>query len=248
MHVQQGDRETYQIVTRYGKRPIEWLDKIGYLNKYLIAVHLTDADKNEVQLAAKKGVMMVACPGSIGIIDGIVPPLVEFKEAGGIVGLGSDQAPGNNCHNMINEMKLAALFNKIKYCDPEKIPAWEALRMATIDGAKVLGMEERIGSLAEGKCADFIAIDLRAYTMLPIYTRPMRNMIPNLVYSARGNEVDTVVVDGNVLLEQGKLKIENEETIKDEAQSHANSIALKAFDNFQSVSGSNALMMKEGKL
>ena len=93
---------------RYGKRPIAWLNEIGYLNERLLAVHLTDANDDEVRQMACSGASMIACPGSIGIIDGIVPPSVVFQDAGGIVALGSDQAPGNNCHNMFNEMKLVA--------------------------------------------------------------------------------------------------------------------------------------------
>ncbi len=81
MHVQQGDRETYQIVNRYNKRPIEWLSEIGYLDETLIAVHLTDANDEEAKVVANSGASMIVCPGSIGIIDGIVPPLqLFFKE------------------------------------------------------------------------------------------------------------------------------------------------------------------------
>ena len=90
------------------------------------------ADEDEAQLVARRGAAMTLCSGSIGIIDGVVPPARAFQEAGGMVALGSDQAPGNNNHNMINEMKLTALFNKIRYQDPEVMPAWRVLRMATI--------------------------------------------------------------------------------------------------------------------
>ena len=119
MHVQQGDRETYQIVQRYGKRPTAFLDEMGLLDSSLIAVHLTDCTDEEAALIARRGASMIVNPGSIGIIDGIVCPSVAFQEAGGNVALGSDQAPGNNCHNIINEMKNVCLFNKIKYQNPE---------------------------------------------------------------------------------------------------------------------------------
>jgi len=105
MHTQQGDRETAQIMLRYGQRPIAWLDGLGYLDENLIAVHLTDANNEEAALVARRGASMILCSGSIGIIDGIVPPAKAFQDAGGNVALGSDQAPGNNCHNIINEMK-----------------------------------------------------------------------------------------------------------------------------------------------
>jgi len=118
MHTQQGDRETAQMMMRYGMRPIAWLEANGFLDKNLIAVHLTDADEDEAQLVAGRGASMILCSGSIGIIDGIVPPARAFQDAGGMVALGSDQAPGNNCHNIFNEMKLTALFNKIRYQVP----------------------------------------------------------------------------------------------------------------------------------
>ena len=248
MHVQQGSRETEQIMCRYGIRPIAWLEKIGYLNKNLLAVHLSDANDDEVRQVARSGAAMIACPGSIGIIDGIVPPSVVYQQAGGVVALGSDQAPGNNCHNMFNEMKLAALFNKIKYQDPECVPAWYALRMATIDGAKALGLEDKVGSLRPGKRADFIAVDLHAPTMMPVYTEPMRNIVPNLVYSARGNEVSLVCVEGQILLENGKLQTMDEETIIADAQACVPELAARASKAFWEVNGSNAALMREGKL
>ena len=248
MHVQQGSRETEQIMCRYGIRPIAWLEKIGYLNKNLLAVHLSDANDDEVRQVARSGAAMIACPGSIGIIDGIVPPSVVYQQAGGVVALGSDQAPGNNCHNMFNEMKLAALFSKIKYQDPECVPAWYALRMATIDGAKALGLEDKVGSLRPGKRADFIAVDLHAPTMMPVYTEPMRNIVPNLVYSARGNEVSLVCVEGQILLENGKLQTMDEETIIADAQACVPELAARASKAFWEVNGSNAALMREGKL
>ena len=248
MHVQQGDRETYQIVKRYGKRPIAFLDELGLLNDTLIAVHLTDACDDEAQQVARSGASMLLCSGSIGIIDGIVPPAKAFQDAGGVVGLGSDQAPGNNCHNIINEMKLTALFNKIKYQDPEIMPAWKPLRMATIDGAKAIGMDDLVGSLEEGKRADFIAVDLTKPTMSPVFTHPMRNIVPNLVYSARGEEISLVAVDGKVLVRDGKVLTANEEEIVAEAQSYTDAIGDASAQEFWEIHGTNAVFMEENKL
>lgn len=247
MHLQQGDRETYQVQQRYKKRPIEWLNEIGFLDESLIGVHLTDANDKEASLVAKSGASMILCPGSIGIIDGIVPPSVAFQEAGGNVALGSDQAPGNNCHNIINEMKLAALFNKIKYQNPEIMPAWRALRMATIEGAKALGLDDRIGSLEPGKRADFIAIDLNKPSMLPVYTKPMRNIVPNLVYSARGDEVVLSVVDGKIVYKDGKIhNVDLDEYIA--SNRFAGGIGQRASEEFYSIKGTNARFMEEDKL
>ncbi len=248
MHVQQGDRETYQIVKRYGKRPVDWLKEIGYLDETLIAVHLTDCTPEEVAMVAKTGASMVACPGSIGIIDGIVPPSMAFQEAGGVCGLGSDQAPGNNCHNMINEMKNAALFNKLRVGNPETMPAWKALRMATIEGAMAVGLGELVGSLEEGKRADFIAIDLKQPSMRPVYTNPMRNIVPNLVYSARGQEVALSAVEGKVIYRDGKVLAIDEEEYFDAAEQYAPGIGERAAEQFWKINGTNARFMREGKL
>ena len=248
MHVQQGDRETYQMVGRYGRRPIAYLSQLGYLDESLIAVHLTDARDDEAKVVAESGASMLLCSGSIGIIDGIVPPARAFQEAGGMVGLGSDQAPGNNCHNVINEMKLTALFNKIKYADPEVMPAWRVLRMATIEGARAVGLGDLVGSLEEHKRADFIAVDLQKPTMSPVYTHPMRNIVPNLVYSARGDEVCLAAVDGRVLYRDGKILTVDEEEIRENAQRRTDGIGRRATPEFTEIHGTNAVFMEEDKL
>jgi len=248
LHTQQGDRETYQIVKRYGKRPIEWLQEIGYLDETLIAVHLTDARDDEAEVVAGSGASMILCPGSIGIIDGVVPPSMAFQAAGGNVALGSDQAPGNNCHNIINEMKLVALFNKIKYTNPEVMPAWKALRMATIEGARAVGLGEEIGSLEVGKRADFIAIDLGKPSMYPVYTYPMRNIVPNLVYSARGDEVVLSVVDGRVIYRDGELVNVDQKEIMEEIAQYPEGIGKRAAREFFEIKGTNARFMEENKL
>ena len=248
MHTQQGDRETAQLMMRYQQRPIAWLDEIGLLDERLIAVHLTDATDEEAALVAWRGAAMILCSGSIGIIDGIVPPAKAFQDAGGEVALGSDQAPGNNNHNIFNEMKLTALFNKIRYQDPEVMPAWRVLRMATIEGARVLGLEQRIGSFAPGKQADFILVNLSTPSMAPVYNEPMRNIVPNLVYSARGDEVVLAAVDGQVIYEDGRLTGLNETDVLAQVQQLADSLGPRAASEFWKINGTNAQFMQGGKL
>jgi 5-methylthioadenosine/S-adenosylhomocysteine deaminase len=248
MHTAQGDRETAQMQMRYGQRSIAWLDSAGALGPWLIAVHLTDATDAEARLVATRGGSMALCSGSIGIIDGVVPPAAAFQAAGGNVALGSDQAPGNNCHNIFNEMKLTALFNKIRASDPEVMPAWRVLRMATIEGARAIGWSEEIGSLEVGKRADCVLVDLRRPGLLPVHTRPMRNIVPNLVYAARGDEVCSVVVDGRILVESGRLQTVDEEAILAEAQRAADPIGAAADEDFWRVNGSNAQLMRTGHL
>ncbi len=225
MHVAQGDREIDQMLKRYGKRTPAFLEQIGYLDEQLLAVHLTEATPDETATIAYSGAHMVLCSGSIGIIDGIVPPAAEFRTAGGMVALGSDQAAGNNCHNIFNEMKLTALFNKIKFRDPTVMPAWEVLRMATIEGARAIGLGDEIGSIEAGKKADLILVDLSAPNLMPTLAEPIRNIVPNLVYAATGREVVLVMVDGRVLLRDGRVLAINEADLRAEVQARAEEVA-----------------------
>ena len=138
-------------------------------------------------------------------IDGIVPPARRFRELGGTVGLGSDQAPGNNSHNIFAEMRATAMFAKIKAEDPTALPAWQVLRMATIDGARVLSIDDRVGSLEAGKEADLIVIDLHEPPMAPVIRSPARNLVANLVYAQNGSGVRMSMVAGKVIYEQGRF-------------------------------------------
>ncbi len=227
MHVAQGDREIEQMLKRYGQRTPAYLDELGYLDERLLAVHLTEATDDEAALIARRGAGMVLCSGSIGIIDGIVPPARAFREAGGLVALGSDQASGNNCNNLFNEMKLTALFNKIRFRDPTVLPAWEVLRMATIEGAQAIGLGDAIGSLEEGKQADLVLVDLTALNLSPVLEAPVRNIVPNLVYAASGHEVQTVLVAGRVLVRDGQVLTVDEAAVRAEAQVQAEAVARR---------------------
>lgn len=227
LHTAQGDREIDQMLKRYGKRTPAYLQEIGYLDEQLLAVHLTEATDEETELIARSGARMALCSGSIGIIDGIVPPAYVFRRAGGLVALGSDQASGNNCNNIFNEMKLTALFNKIKYKDPTIMPAWVVLRMATIEGARAIGLGDQVGSLEPGKQADLILVNLGELNLLPTLTAPIRNIVPNLVYAATGREVTLVMVDGKVLLRDGKILTTEEAAVRAEAQAQAAAVARR---------------------
>jgi 5-methylthioadenosine/S-adenosylhomocysteine deaminase len=227
LHLAQGDREMEQMLKRYGQRTPAFLDAIGYLDEQLLGVHLTEATDEEAALVARRGARMALCSGSIGIIDGIVPPAHVFRQAGGLVALGSDQAAGNNCNNMFNEMKLTALFNKIKFRDPAIMPAWEVLRMATIEGAQAIGLSDEIGSLAVGKQADLILVDLREPNLSPVLTDPIRNIVPNLVYAASGREVRLVMVAGQILMQNGQVLTADETTIRATAQTQATALAQR---------------------
>ena len=203
LHVAQDPRENNATLQRYGKRAIPYLKEIGILGPDLIAVHLSTATDEEVEMVQQSGANMVCCTNSIGIIDGIMPPAALFKELGGTVGLGSDQAPGNNSHNIFSEMRATAMFPKIKAGSPLPMPAWQTLRMATIDGATALGIADKVGSLEAGKEADLIMLDLTRPPLAPVLLRPARNLVANLVYAETGRNVVLSMVAGKVIYRDG---------------------------------------------
>ncbi|MFB4159306.1 amidohydrolase family protein [Geomicrobium sp. JSM 1781026] len=248
MHVAQGDREIDQMLLRYGKRSIPYLEEHGFLNERLMAVHLTEATAKETKTVASSGAAMILCSGSIGIIDGIVPPAKEFLETSDRFALGSDQAPGNNCNNMFNEMKFTSILNKCKYQDPTLFPAWQMLKATTINAAKAIGMDHEIGSLTPGKKADLIMLDLHSPALFPRIDGPIRNIVPNLVFSASGQEVEFVMIDGNVVVEDRIVQTVDEKEAMRNGQKHADQLASSA----QKISGKLdtplAGMMKDGLL
>ncbi len=192
LHVAQDPRENNATQQRFGLRAIPYLESIGLLAPDLIAVHLSTATEAEVETVVKAGAGMVCCANSIGIIDGVMPPAALFKRLGGRVALGSDQAPGNNSHNIFSEMRATAMYPKIRAEHPLAIPSWQVLRSATIEGAEVLGVADRVGSLEVGKEADLIFLDLTRPPLAPVLLRPARNLVANLVYAETGTERDAV--------------------------------------------------------
>ncbi len=218
VHVAQGGRERLQIQGRFGKdaSTVKVLDKNNLLDENLLAAHCHDTSEDEREIMVKKGVKMVGCPSSICMIDGIVPPVGHFNSLGGDVGLGSDQAPGPGLHNMFCEMRTISVLTKAMLRDPTALPAWEVLRIATVGGAKILGLDSKIGSLEVGKQADVIMVNLNSLNLAPAVQKPFRNYIPNLVYSSTGYEVDNVIINGKeIIVNKNFVSINQEEVLKE---------------------------------
>jgi len=247
IHVAQGGREELQMKMRYGMTTIKYLDSIGYLDDQLIAAHCHQTTDDEVALIAERGVRYASCPASIGGIDGITPPLGLFIESGGkYATIGSDQAPGNGHHNMLVEMKVAALMNKTRHRDPTVLPAWKTLRLATIEGAHAIGLGDKIGSLEPGKKADVILLDLKVPHMTPIIYNPMNNIAPNIVYSARGDEVTDVIINGDHVIVDKAVQTIDEVKAIEEAQLAATEIADGAAQGFLDANGYLAREVNKG--
>lgn len=206
MHVAQGGRERRQIEARYGAdaSTVGVLDDHDVPSGRLVAVHCHGATGEERALLAERGARMVGCPGSIAAIDGVVPPVVEYREHGGTVGLGTDQAPGPGGHDMFRELRTAALLAKTDRGDPTTLPAWRALRLGTVGGARALGIDDRVGTLEAGKRADVAVVDLGDLGVAPAVREPFHTAVPNLVYGA-GGAVRDVFVDGEPVFRGGSF-------------------------------------------
>jgi 5-methylthioadenosine/S-adenosylhomocysteine deaminase len=251
LHLAQGGRKRLQIRGRYGDAAstVSVLREHGLLGGYLIAAHCHDTDEAGRELMADAKVKMASCQISISMIDGIVPPLSHYVEdLGGTAGLGTDQAPGPGNHNMFREMRTANLLANVTHQTPTRLPAWKALELATIRGAKVLQLDDRIGSLEVGKLADVITVDLRHPNLFPTVSRPFRNFVPNLVCSASGAKVDNVFINGRRVMDNGRLLLVDESALTSEADDRAGRIFSKAEADWRRAGSMLVRHTDEGRL
>lgn len=205
VHVAETRKEQADSQQQHGLRVVEYLDKIGALSKKMLAAHCVWLTKSEVALLAKSGASVAHCPVSnMKLASGGVAPLPEMFEAGVSVGLGTDGAASNNSLDMFETMKVCALLHKAHRWDPTVLNAQTVLDLATIQGAKALGVEREIGSLEPGKRADIILVDAKSPNMNPVYGK--ETVVSDLVYSASSANVHTTIVDGQVLMENRQFK------------------------------------------
>lgn len=180
-------------------RVVEYLDKAGALTNKMLAAHCVWLTKSEVGQLAKAGVSVAHCPVSnMKLASGGVAPLPEMFEAGVAVGLGTDGAASNNSLDMFETMKVCALLHKAYRWDATILNAQKVLDLATIEGARALGMQSEIGSIEVGKRADMILVRTGVPNMAPIHGK--NTIVSDLVYSASSGNVDTTIVDGQVLM------------------------------------------------
>ena len=210
IHVSETMAEIGQITERYGKSPVVLLDEVGFLGRDVIIAHGVWLDSRDVQILAREGVTVSHNPGSNMKLASGVMPLQKLLNAGVNVGLGTDGAASNNNLDMLEEMKLAALLHKVHNLDPTVADAKTVFRMATLNGAKALGI--KAGAIKEGHLADLAIIDFNKP-----HLRPVNNVISHLVYSANGNDVETTIVDGKILMLDREVLTLEEEKILDEA-------------------------------
>ncbi|MGZ8152993.1 MAG: TRZ/ATZ family hydrolase [Methylovulum sp.] len=209
MHVHETLHEVEQAQQLNGKRPLQRLHELGLLNPSFMAVHMTQLTDDEISLFAEQGAHIVHCPESnLKLASGFCP-VAKCIAAGINVALGTDGAASNNDLDMLGEMRTAALLGKAVAGDASAIPAMTALQMATINGAKALGLEHEIGSLCINKAADVIAIDLAHLETQPLYCP-----ISQIVYAASRQQVTDVWIAGKRLLNQRQLTTMNSDDLK----------------------------------
>ena len=208
-HLSESDGELAMVRARYGASPVRHLAAHGLLTPSLVAAHCVRVDDEEIALLRDAGVGVVHCPESNMKLASGDAPVPKMLAAGVRLGLGTDGAASNNDLDMVGEMGSAARLHKAAGLDPTAAPAHAVLRMATMGGAEALHLEDQIGSLEAGKRADLIVVDLSGPNAVPLF-----DPASHLVYSARSDAVQTVIVEGKVLMERRRVRTIDVESVR----------------------------------
>lgn len=222
IHVAETLNEVSEIKGKYAKTPIEHLDSLGLLGAHLIADHCVHLGPSDIKKMAEHGVKVVHNPESNMKLASGIAPVPELIKQGVTVGLGTDGCASNNNLDLFSEMDTAAKLHKVHAMDPTVVDAVTVLRMATIEGARALGLQDITGSLEIGKKADVIVIDTHKPHLTPMY-----NAVSHLVYAASGNDVTHSVINGKLVMEDRKLlTLDLDEII---ARSREKSVLVKSW-------------------
>lgn len=219
IHVSETKGEHDEAVSRHGKTPIALLDSLGVLDVPVMAAHCVWVQDGDLEIMAKKNVSVLSCPGSNLKLGSGIARVSKMLGCGVNVSCATDGASSNNNLSMMEEMTLLALLQKGVNLDPGLIPASTALKIATLNGAKALGIESITGSLEAGKQADIIVID----TSGPRYC-PRTDLLHHLVYSGSDADVVLTMVGGDILYENGKITFADIDEIKANAQRYSEKI------------------------
>ena len=208
VHLSESESEIAQIKEKYGCSPIEMAERNGLFEGRAIAAHCVQVTDRDLDILKAKNVSVVTNPASNMKLGNGFAPVPAMLEKGINVCLGTDGAASNNSLNMFHELSLLTLVHKGVKRTPQCISAQEGLRIATINGAKALGLGEEIGSLEVGKKADIAILNLNTPSLTP-----RNNLIAGLCYSANGSEVETVIIDGKITMEGRKVLTLDEELV-----------------------------------
>lgn len=223
IHLAESKEMAKEIKEKYGFSEVELLENLGFLGPDVLAAHCIHLNEEEMALLAKHGIKVAHAPVANMKIAVGVSKVKDLMSLGLTVGIGTDGPASNNSLDMFESMKIAALLQKLHYQDPTVLPAETVLKMATIDGARALRLDNLTGSLEIDKEADLILIDVKK----PHLT-PMHNPYANIVYSTRGSDVDTVIVNGKILMENRKVKTLDEDEVIRDAEKTAFNLLTRA--------------------
>lgn len=215
-HASENKTECAMVEHETGMRNIAYLESVGISGKHVALAHCVHVESDELKLLSSSGTNVVHCPSSNLKLGSGIAPVKEMLRAGVAVSLGADGAACNNRLDMFTEMRTAALLQKAQH-GPEVIPAVQALRMATIDGAKAMGLDQEIGSIELGKRADIVVLNISALHLTPAPT----DLASAIVYSAQPDDVQTVIIDGRLVLRDCQLLTLNEAKVRSEANEQA---------------------------
>jgi len=230
IHLAESEENVNQTKEKHGLAEVELLEKTGFLGSDVLAAHCIYLTEKEMQLLAKHDVKVCYNPvANMKLAQGTTK-IKDLLDLGVTVGIGTDGPASNNNLDMFQSMKVAALLQKQYYKDPTVLPAQTVLKMATIDGAKALGLEKTVGSLEVGKKADVILLDFKKPHLTPVH-----DFYANIVYSASGSDVDTVIVDGKILIENKNVKTLDEEEVMLKAQKTATNLLRRKAPIFKFI-------------
>ncbi|MBO1330170.1 amidohydrolase family protein [Streptomyces sp. VRA16 Mangrove soil] len=220
-HSSETTWEVEESVRQFGRRPIEEFGHRGILGPRTVVAHCVWLDDHELDLLADTGTSVAHCPCSNMKLSSGPARVADMRRRGIAVGLGSDGEKENNNLDLLEEMKFASLLQKVTSLDPTTGDPWDILTMATIDGARALGLDAETGSLEAGKKADVVTVDLRRLHTTPLLHGPDFNTVPHLVFSSSAADVDHVWVDGELLVAGGTVRSVDADRVRAGAQTAA---------------------------
>lgn len=223
IHVSETQREVDQIIETHGMRPFEYLDDIGFLGEDVIAAHAVWLSDTEIKIIKENNVKIVHNPASNMKLASGISPVNELIQIGACVSIGTDGAASNNNLDMIEEMKIASLLQKVHKLNPTTLKADKVLEMSTINGARALKLKNEIGSVEIGKKADLVLLDMRSVNLTPY-----RHPVSHLVYAANGSNVNTVICNGELIMKNKEVLTLEESIVIDLAESAAEELISKA--------------------
>lgn len=222
-HASENLREIEMVEEETGQRNILYLDSVGLSGRHVMLAHCVHLDDSEMETLARTATNVAHCPSSNLKLGSGIARISEMLDRGISVSIGADGAPCNNRLDMFTEMRTAALLQKV-INDTTALPARRALELATIDGARALGLEDEIGSLEEGKRADVILVDLGALHSTP---RPP-DIVSSIVYSCTASDVKSTIIDGIIVMRNRELLTLNEAEVIRDAEREAASLSTRA--------------------